>query len=76
MRALAIHLRDSGARFYGTYWCPACQKQKALFEASAERLPYVECTPNGRSAPPNLACVANDVKEYPTWIIGGRRHTG
>lgn len=76
LKALAIHLRDSGARFYGTYWCPSCQQQKALFEASADRLPYIECTPDGRSGPPNLACVANDIREYPTWIIDGRRHTG
>ena len=76
LKALAIHLRDSGARFYGTYWCPTCQQQKALFEASADRLPYIECTPNGRSGSPNFDCVANDVKDYPTWIIGGRRQTG
>jgi len=76
LKALAVHLRDSGARFYGTYWCPACRQQKALFEASADRLPYIECTPNGRSGLPNLACVVNDIKDYPTWIIDGRRHNG
>ena len=76
LKALAAHLSDSGARFYGAYWCPACQQQKALFEASADRLPYVECTPNGRNGLRDFACVANDVKEYPTWIIDGRRYTG
>lgn len=76
LKALAVHLRDSGARFYGAYWCPACQQQKALFEASADRLPYVECTPNGRNGVRNFACVANDIKDFPTWIIDGRRHTG
>lgn len=76
LKALAIHLRESGARFYGAYWCPSCQKQKALFEASASRLPYVECTPNGRNGVKNFACVANKIDDYPTWIIDGRRHTG
>lgn len=76
LKALAIHLRESGARFYGAYWCPSCQKQKALFEASASRLPYVECTPNGRNGVHNFACVSNQIKDYPTWIIDGRRHTG
>jgi len=76
LKALAIHLRDSGARFYGAYWCPVCQRQKALFEASADRLPYIECTPNGRSGVHNFACVANNVTDYPTWIINGRRHSG
>jgi len=76
LKALAVHLRDSGARFYGAYWCPTCQKQKALFGASVARLPYVECTPDGRNGVHNFDCVANDIKDYPTWIIGGRRHTG
>jgi uncharacterized membrane protein len=76
LKALAVHLRESGARFYGAYWCPTCQKQKALFEASVDRLPYVECTPDGRNGVHNFDCVANDIKDYPTWIIGGRRHTG
>ncbi len=76
LKALAMHLRDSGARFYGTYWCPSCQEQKALFEASVDRLPYVECTPNGRGGAYNFACIANDISDYPTWIIDGRRLTG
>ena len=76
LRALAEHLDETGARFYGTYWCPVCQEQKALFAASAERLPYVECTPNGRNGGRALACVERDVSRYPTWIIDGRSHGG
>jgi uncharacterized membrane protein len=76
LKALATHLRDSGARFYGAYWCPVCQDQKELFNASAHRLPYVECTPEGRSGGLNFVCVANEVKDYPTWVINGRRHVG
>jgi uncharacterized membrane protein len=76
LKALAIHLQDSGARFYGTYWCPACQQQKALFEASVDRLPYVECTPGGRKSAYNFACIANDIQDFPTWIVDGRRLTG
>ena len=76
LKALAMHLSDSDARFYGAYWCPTCQKQKEMFEASAHRLPYVECTPNGRTGGLDFACVANDVKDYPTWVINGRRLVG
>jgi uncharacterized membrane protein len=76
LKGLAIHLKESGARFYGAYWCPTCQKQKELFEASVGRLPYVECSPNGRGGVANFDCVANDIKDYPTWIIDGRRYTG
>ena len=76
LRDLAIHLKDSGARFYGAYWCPACEEQKALFEASAERLPYVECTPGGRNGPVSMACANAGVRDYPTWVIGDIRHGG
>lgn len=76
LKALAMHLRDADARFYGAYWCPTCQKQKEMFEASAYRLPYVECSPDGRTGPMNFTCVANEVKDYPTWIINGRRYVG
>jgi len=76
LRALAEHLTESGARFYGAYWCPHCQDQKDLFEASAHRLPYVECTPEGRNGPVAAACALNDIGNYPTWVIGERRLTG
>ncbi len=76
LRALAIHLTETGATFYGAHWCPRCQEQKALFKASARRLPYVECSSGGRGSPLTAPCVANDIRHYPTWIIGDRRHTG
>ena len=76
LKALATHLHDSGARFYGAYWCPACQEQKALFTASVDRLPYVECTPEGRSGPRAVDCLTRNIREYPTWIIDGQRHGG
>ena len=76
LRALATHLRDSGARFYGAYWCPACQEQKKLFTASVDRLPYIECTPQGRGGPRAVDCLTQNIEQYPTWIIDGQRHTG
>lgn len=47
-------------------------EQKDLFEASAGRLPYVECSPNGRNAPQASVCRQKNITSYPTWIIGGR----
>ena len=76
LQALAIHLTETGAKFYGAYWCPRCQEQKALFKASADRLPYVECSSGGRGSPLTAPCAANDVRSYPTWIIDNRRYTG
>ena len=76
LRALAIYLNESGAKFYGAHWCPSCQEQKDLFEASAKRLPYVECSSGGRGSAMTAPCVKENIRNYPTWFIGGKRVTG
>ena len=73
--ALARHLSDTGARFYGAYWCPACREQKRLFGNAASALPYVECDAAGAGARPDLCTQAN-VRTFPTWTIGGNRREG
>ena len=72
IRALAEHLTNVGAQFYGASWCPHCQEQKRLFGASASRLPYIECSPAGRNAPQSPSCNAAGIQSYPTWFINGR----
>lgn len=74
--AFATCLADEGAKFYGTFWCPFCQKQKADFGRSARLLPYTECsTPDGRSQLP--ICTEAKVEGYPTWeFADGSRLTG
>ena len=76
LQALAIHLADTDAKFYGAYWCPRCQEQKAVFKASAKRLPYVECSSGGRGSPLTKPCADAKIKGYPTWIIKDQRYTG
>jgi uncharacterized membrane protein len=73
--ALARHLRDSGARFYGASWCPACREQKRLFGTAASELPYVECDAASAGARTDL-CVQANVRNFPTWTIRGGRHEG
>ena len=73
LQALAAHLSDSGAQFFGAFWCSSCQEQKAEFGGAADDLPYVECSPNGRGGPVALVCVDNRIVNFPTWIINGRR---
>jgi uncharacterized membrane protein len=75
-RALAEHLVKTDAKFYGASWCPHCQDQKELFGASADRLPYVECSPQGRRTPMSAQCRSAGVEVYPTWIIDGRSYKG
>jgi uncharacterized membrane protein/glutaredoxin len=73
-KALADHLTKSGAKFYGAYWCPHCMEQKAYFAAAARRLPYIECSPNGREGPAAQVCIDAGVTSYPTWFINGKKY--
>ncbi len=59
-------IADSGAEFYGSSWCPACNKQREDFGESALYLPYVDCAvPNGRAQ--TVSCKKAEVEAYPTW---------
>lgn len=64
----AACLGEKGAKFYGAFWCPHCQKQKALFGKSVKLLPYIECSAaDGKSQLP--ICKEKEIKGYPTWIF-------
>ena len=77
LMGLAMKLKESGATFYGASWCPHCKEQKALFGASVDRLPYVECSTGGPRAPTSPACISARVQTYPTWeFANGDRTTG
>lgn len=59
-------LGDKGAIFYGTFWCPNCNDQKAMFGRSAKLLPYVECsTPDSKGQ--TSECREKGIEAYPTW---------
>ena len=61
-------LKNSGAEFYGAFWCPHCQEQKAMFGSSVKFLPYIECSlPDGQTQ--TQACIDKKITGYPTWIF-------
>ena len=61
-------IKDKGATFYGAFWCPHCQAQKARFGTASKYLPYVECsTPDGQSQTP--FCKDKGIQTYPTWYF-------
>ena len=62
---LAIALKDRGAQFYGAFWCPHCQEQKAEFGSSKKYLPYIECSNADNSQ--TQICKDNKIESYPTW---------
>ncbi len=61
-------LAEKGATFYGAFWCPHCQEQKALFGDAASKLPYVECSTADKSAQTQI-CIDKKITSYPTWIL-------
>ncbi|MEB3260015.1 MAG: hypothetical protein VKP63_05230 [Cyanobacteriota bacterium] len=73
-QALADHLRQRGAVFYGAWWCPACFKQKNLFgQQAGNALPYVECE---KTDDQRQRCAQLGIAAYPTWVLGGQRLEG
>jgi len=73
---LASCIAESGATFYGAFWCPHCNNQKKAFGKSEKLLPYTECsTPDGNGQTP--ACIEAGVESYPTWVLAdGTRLAG
>ncbi len=60
-------LKTDGAKFYGAFWCPHCQAEKALFGSSVKYLPYIECSTPDRQV--TQICVDNKIESYPTWFF-------
>lgn len=59
-------INQSGAKFYGAFWCPHCQDQKEMFGNSERLLPYIECsTPSGQGT--TSECQQAGIEAYPTW---------
>lgn len=60
-------IKASGAEFYGAFWCPHCQEQKAEFGTSAKYLPYVECSKPDNSQ--TQICIDKKIESYPSWTF-------
>ncbi len=60
-------IKEKGVTFYGAFWCPHCQRTKAMFGSSAHLLPYVECSkPDGKTQ--TQICIDKKIESYPTWV--------
>jgi thiol-disulfide isomerase/thioredoxin len=58
-------LKTQGAEFFGAFWCPHCQAQKAEFGTAKKYLPYIECSNPDQSQTP--ICKSEKIESYPTW---------
>jgi hypothetical protein len=62
-------LVSSGAKMYGTWWCPHCKDQKTAFGNSWKVFEsdggYVECSTADRTQ--TEICKQEGIQGYPTW---------
>ena len=71
----ATCLKDSGAKFYGAFWCPHCLEQKRMFNGAHDELPYVECSTTDHNQ--TQECTDLGIESYPTWeFADGERVEG
>lgn len=63
---LAQCITDSGAEYFGAYWCSNCQKQSLLFGDSKDLIPYIECDESGKDEQAEY-CLTEGIEAYPTW---------
>jgi hypothetical protein len=74
--ALASHLKQIGAKFYATYWCAYCNKQRQMFGQQAfTQINSIECDPRGQNPRPDL-CRKAKISAFPTWEINGQKYSG
>ena len=59
-------ISDKKLQFYGAFWCPHCQAQKAAFGDGAHLLPYIESSNADRSQ--NQTAIDAKIESYPTWV--------
>jgi hypothetical protein len=69
-------IADSGATFFGAFWCPHCISQKDAFGKKATKLlPYQECSTANHAQ--NSVCQEAGIESYPTWEFADKsRETG
>lgn len=75
LEELAKCLTESGAKFYGAYWCSWCNQQKELFGEASQYLPYVECS-NEETQEMTQICQEDGISSFPTWEFNGVKESG
>jgi hypothetical protein len=66
LASFATCISNSGAKFYGAFWCPHCKEQKELFKNAVAQLPYIECSTADQKGQTQV-CIDAQIKGYPTW---------
>ena len=56
-------LKDKGAVFYGTDWCPHCKAQRATLGDALATVTEVDCDAQ------KALCAKKKITGYPTWVL-------
>ena len=75
LEVLAKCLTEKESKFYGAYWCSWCNKEKELFGAAAQYLPYVECSEQ-ETRQMTAECEKERISSFPTWEFNGEKNPG
>lgn len=68
---LAQCLNEKGVKFYGTFWCHFCKKQKEIFGDDFRYIAYVECDDRDENGDAQ-ACLDAGITSYPSWFFPGQ----
>jgi len=75
LKTLAKCLSEKGAKFYGTFWCQWCNKQKEVFGQAVQYLPYIECA-DKETQQMTSQCQEAGISSFPTWEFFGEKTPG
>ncbi|PLX21711.1 hypothetical protein C0584_01955 [Candidatus Parcubacteria bacterium] len=67
-------ISDSGAKFYGAFWCSHCKAQKEDF-GNSDKLPYIECSTADGQGQLEI-CQKEGIEGYPTWKFANGKSLG
>ena len=64
---MAKCLTEKGVRFFGTYTCPWCIKQKEIFGEASKYLTYIECAGDRATEEELALCQEFNIAGVPDW---------
>lgn len=72
VESLANCLQERGATMFGAAGCSHCIQQKALFGEAFKTIRFVDCALKESTG----ICFKENIKGYPTWVLGQSRLEG
>lgn len=76
--SFATCLTEKWMKMYGTNWCSHCQRTKANFKDSFDKVTFINCDPKNTQLAKdmNVQCATAGIEWYPTRIYNGQKYAG